>query len=80
VGRSPLDLPVVSVAVGGWTDGRRRIIIGGFGAYPVMAMDGNDLGKVELAIKNACSQLPSNKTSEYILETAKTLARRLLEK
>jgi CO/xanthine dehydrogenase FAD-binding subunit len=80
VGRSPVDLPIVSVAVGEWTDGRRRIVIGGFGVHPVLAMDGKALETVEISIKNACSQLPNNNSSDYILETAKTLACRLLEK
>ncbi len=80
VGRSPLDLPIVSVAMGEWADGRRRIVVGGFGPYPVLAMDGKALDMLESSIKNACSQLPNHKNSEYILETAKTLARRLLEK
>ncbi len=80
VGRSPLDLPIISVAVGGWADGRRRIVIGGFGLYPVLVMDGKDLDTLEISIKNACSQLPNRENTEYILETAKTLAHRLLEK
>ena len=80
VGRSPLDLPIVSVAVGEWADGRKRIVIGGFGPYPVLAMDGKALDTLEMSIKNACSHLPNHDNSEYILETAKTLARRLLEK
>jgi CO/xanthine dehydrogenase FAD-binding subunit len=80
VGRSPQDLPVVSVAVGEWPTGRTRIVIGGFGAYPILAMDGKDLSALASAINNACSHLYTNQNSEYFLETAKTLARRLLEK
>jgi CO/xanthine dehydrogenase FAD-binding subunit len=80
VGRSPLDIPIVSVAIGEWPDGRKRIVIGGFDAYPVLALDGKDLTVVESSIKNACSHLPNNKNSEYILNTSQTLARRLLAK
>ena len=80
VGRSPLDIPIVSVAIGEWAEGRKRIVIGGFAGYPVLAMDGKELGAVETSIKNACSQLPNNKNSEYILETAQILAHRLLAK
>jgi CO/xanthine dehydrogenase FAD-binding subunit len=80
VGRSPLDIPIVSVAIGEWADGRKRIVIGGFSAYPVLAMDGKELDALDSSFKNACSQLPNNKNSEYILETARTLARRLLAK
>jgi CO/xanthine dehydrogenase FAD-binding subunit len=80
VGRSPLDMPIVSVAIGEWADGRRRIVIGGFSEFPVLAMDDKELGTVESAIKNACSQSSNNQNSEYILETAQTLTRRLLAK
>jgi CO/xanthine dehydrogenase FAD-binding subunit len=80
VGRSPQDLPVVSVAVAEWPTGRTRITIGGFGVQPILALDGTDLGEIDSAIKNACSQSPNNKPPNYILETATTLAHRLLEK
>jgi CO/xanthine dehydrogenase FAD-binding subunit len=80
VGRSPLDLAIVSVAVGEWSGGRRRVVIGGFGLYPVLAMDDGDVTQIESFIKNACSQLTNNKNYEFVLETAKTLARRLAEK
>jgi CO/xanthine dehydrogenase FAD-binding subunit len=79
VGRSPLDRPIVSVAVGEWAGGRKRVVIGGFASYPVLAMDGKDLALVESSIKIACSLLSNNQISEYILETAKNLARRLLD-
>jgi len=80
VGRSPVDIPIVSVTIGKWTSGRTRVVIGGFGAYPVLAMDGTDLSKVDYSIKNACSQLHPTNNSEYILEIAKTLAGRLVGK
>ena len=80
VGRSPQDLPIVSVAVGEWADGRRRVVIGGDAAFPVLAMDGKDIGTVESSIENACSQLSKSQNSEYIPKIATTLARRLLEK
>jgi CO/xanthine dehydrogenase FAD-binding subunit len=80
VGRSPQDLPIVSVAVSEWPTGRIRIAIGGFGSQPVLALDGTISGEIDSAIKIACSQLPNNKMQNYILETTKTLAHRLLEK
>ena len=78
VGRSPQDLPIVSVCVAEWADGRMRVILGGEAVYPILAMDSKDMGVVELSIKIACSQLLTSQNSDYILETGKTLARRLL--
>lgn len=80
VGRSPLDIPMVSVAVGEWPTGRKRIVIGGFGLCPTIVVDGLDATGLEAGIKNACSQLPTNINSKYIQKTTKTLALRLLEK
>ena len=80
VGRSPLDIPIVSLAVGEWPTGRKRIVIGGFGLYPTVVVDGMDAAGLESGIKIACSQLPNNINSKYIQKTAKTLAHRLLEK
>jgi len=80
VGRSPMDIPIVSVAIGAWPSGRTRIVVGGFGSHPVLVMDGADLQKAEFAIKNACSHALSGRNQEFVQETAITLARRLLEK
>jgi len=80
VGRSPLDIPMISVAIGEWPTGRKRVVIGGFGTHPALAMDGMDLTGLESSIKIACSQLINTKNHYYILKTAKTLALRLLEK
>jgi CO/xanthine dehydrogenase FAD-binding subunit len=79
VGRTPQDFPIVSVAVGKWPGGRTRIVVGGFGAHPRLVMDGTDLRKVEYFIENACSHLTTTLNSKFIQETAKILARRLLE-
>jgi hypothetical protein len=43
-------------------------------------MDGKELDALDSSFKNACSQLPNDKNSEYILKTAQTLAHRLLAK
>jgi CO/xanthine dehydrogenase FAD-binding subunit len=80
VGRSPLDIPMVSVAVGKWSTGRKRIVIGGFGLSPMLMIDGTEMAGLESGIKNACSHSPNNINSKYIQQTAKTLALRLLEK
>ncbi len=78
VGRSPMDIPIVSVAIGEWSTGRTRIVIGGSGPYPILALDGTDLQKIEPAIYNACSQLDTNKNQKFFQETATVLARRIL--
>jgi CO/xanthine dehydrogenase FAD-binding subunit len=79
VGRSPMDRPVVCVAVARWPSGRTRVALGGLTAAPLLAMDGTDAGGAESAIINACSHLDTKWASrEYIQETAKTLVSRLI--
>lgn len=80
LGRSPMDNPIVSVAIGEWPTGRIRIVIGGCGPHPVLAMDGTDLEKVESSIIIACSQIPNKSNQKFIQETSTILAYRLLEK
>lgn len=80
VGRSPMDIPIVSVAIGEWPTGRTRIVVGGFGPHPVLVMDGVDLEKTESAMINACSHITTSGNQELFQETAIALARRLLEK
>jgi CO/xanthine dehydrogenase FAD-binding subunit len=80
IGRSPMDKPIVSVAIGEWRTGRTRIVIGGFGPHPVLAMDGTDLEKAESFIINACSQVSNKINHKFIQEISIILAFRLLEK
>ena len=80
VGRSPRDIPIVSVTIGEWPTGRKRIVVGGFGPHPMLAADGIDTSEVEFAIIDACSQLDNKNNQKYIQKIAIILASRLLEK
>ena len=55
VARSPADLPVVCVAVAQWASGRTRVVAGGWGAAPNVAMDGQGSDGAVDAIGNALS-------------------------
>ncbi len=80
VARSPADQPVVCVAVAQWPGGRTRAAVGGFGKYPVLAMDGPEPGGIEAAVENVCSQAQDQWASaEYRQVAAVTLAKRCLE-
>ncbi|MDR3574946.1 MAG: FAD binding domain-containing protein [Anaerolineaceae bacterium] len=80
VSRTPGDRPIVCVAIGKWSSGRTRVVIGGFGSAPLLAMDGPEARGAESAIKIAHSQYikPGNNKT-YQLEITKILVHRLLE-
>jgi CO/xanthine dehydrogenase FAD-binding subunit len=40
VARTPKDVPIVAVAAAKWPNQRLRVAVGGFGAVPVLALDG----------------------------------------
>ncbi len=80
VARSPADLPIVCVAVARWVSGRTRIVVGGYGASPMMVLDGQEqegaLPVVESAMANAEDEWA---TAEYRADVAQTLTKRCLE-
>lgn len=80
VSRTPVDLPIVSAAVARWPGGRTRVVVGGLGTAPVVAMDGLEAGGAEEAAGNAYSHFPDLPTTEqdYINQTARVLVRRLI--
>lgn len=51
VGRSPVDQPLLIVAVGHWPSGRTRVVLGGFGSAPVLALDGPQPGGAVEAVR-----------------------------
>ncbi|MFA5875040.1 MAG: FAD binding domain-containing protein, partial [Anaerolineales bacterium] len=53
VARSPADKPIVCAALAQWPAGRTRLVIGGWGSSPSVAMDGNEPSGVEDAARNA---------------------------
>jgi CO/xanthine dehydrogenase FAD-binding subunit len=80
VARSPVDLPIVCVAVARWASGRTRIVLGGYGSSPMMVLDGQEQGGalpvVENAMINADDQWAS---AEYRADVAQKLTKRCLE-
>jgi len=77
VGRSPVDKTIVCVALSHWDSGRTRLAMGGFGAAPILAMDGNEPGGLDLAARSAFSTASDEwASSEYRSEIAAVLASR----
>jgi len=81
VARSPADLPVVAVAVAQWPSGRTRVVLGGMGEQPVMAMDGAfDEDQAQSAVENALFSSDDQWASAaYRIDVAKTLTKRCLD-
>lgn len=79
VGRTPMDLPLVAVAVARWPSGRTRVVVGGWGDAPRLALDGPEADGTEVAARNAAYEAEDHLASaEYRREMAATLARRCL--
>jgi CO/xanthine dehydrogenase FAD-binding subunit len=77
VARTPADLPIVSLALCHWPSGRTRLALGGWGAAPVLAMDGRDPSGVAEAVENALSAASDQwATADYRLTAARALAAR----
>ncbi|MDH5606867.1 MAG: FAD binding domain-containing protein [Anaerolineae bacterium] len=80
VARSPADLPIVCAAAARWSSGRARLVLGGYGDAPLMAVDGNDANDILPAVENAYSTAADQWASaEYRADTAKVLAQRCLD-
>lgn len=80
VARTPADLPIVCAALAQWASGRTRLALGGYGAHPLLAMDGTEADGLEAAAKNAFHEASDQWASaEYRIEVAATLARRCME-
>jgi CO/xanthine dehydrogenase FAD-binding subunit len=81
VARTPADLPIVCAAVARWPSGRTRVILGGVGDGPVLAMDGPDQGGEEISASDAYSHAGDEwASSEYRQEMAQVLVKRCLAK
>lgn len=80
VARTPADQPIVCAAVAHWPSGRTRLALGGFGATPLLALDGPDPSGIEEAARNTYSQAGDEWASaEYRQEMAVLLAKRCLD-
>lgn len=81
VARTPADVPIVFAALTQWNSGRTRLALGGYGASPLLAMDGTEADGLETAARNAFHEAADPWASaEYRMDVAATLARRCLEK
>ncbi len=79
VGRTPLDRPLVAVAVARWPSGRTRVVVGGWGDAPRLALDGPEADGAEAAARNAAYDAEDHLASaEYRREVAAILTRRCL--
>lgn len=80
VARSPADLPIVCVAIARWESGRARIVLGGYGASPMMVFDGQEQGGALPVVENAMANAEDEWASaEYRTDVAQTLTKRCLE-
>ena len=79
VARSPSDKPIIFSSLCKWPSGRFRLVIGGWGAAPSVAMDGNDISGIESAARNVAHDAADDWASaEYRREIAPILAKRCL--
>jgi CO/xanthine dehydrogenase FAD-binding subunit len=80
VSRTPADKPIVCAALARWNSGRTRLVLGGYGKNPLLAMDGTEADGLEAAARNAFHESTDAWASaEYRMDAAATLAKRCLE-
>lgn len=80
VARTPADKPIVCAALASWPSGRTRLVLGGYGKAPLLAMDGTESEGLEEAARNAFHEATDEWASaDYRMDVAATLARRCLE-
>jgi len=78
--RTPADRPVVCAALARWPSGRVRLALGGFGALPLLVLDGPEAGGLETAARSAYAYAGDQWASaEYRSAVAGELAGRCLE-
>ena len=79
--RTPADKPIVCAALAQWNSGRTRLALGGYGASPMLAMDGTESEGIEAAARNTYHEATDDYASaEYRMDVASTLAKRCLER
>ena len=80
VAKTPADKPIVCAALAQWNSGRTRLVLGGYGKSPMLAMDGTEAEGVEAAARNTYHEATDEWASaEYRIDIAATLAKRCLE-
>jgi CO/xanthine dehydrogenase FAD-binding subunit len=77
--RTPLDQPILCVAICRWPSGRTRVALGGYGKSPILAMDGPEAGGAEMAVQNAYLHAEDKWASgEYRSRAAAALLRQMI--
>lgn len=80
VARTPGDKSIVCAALASWPSGRARLALGGYGASPLLAMDGTESEGLEEAARNAFHEANDEWASaEFRIDVAATLAKRCQE-
>ncbi len=80
VSRTPSDKPIVCAALAQWNSGRTRLVLGGYGKNPSLAMDGTEAEGLASAARNAFHESNDEFASaEYRMDVAATLATRCLK-
>ena len=80
VSKTPSDKPIVCAALAQWNSGRTRLVLGGYGKSPILAMDGTEAEGVDTAARNAYHEATDEYASaEYRMDIASTLAKRCME-
>jgi len=80
VSRTPADKPIVCAALAQWNSGRTRLVLGGYGKSPMLAMDGTEADGAQAAARNTYHEATDEWASaEYRVDVASTLAKRCLE-
>ncbi|MDP2778583.1 MAG: FAD binding domain-containing protein [Anaerolineales bacterium] len=80
VSRTPVDKPIICAALTQWASGRTRLVLGGYGKSPMLAMDGTEADGLEIAVSNAYHEATDEWASaEYRMDVAAVLAKRCLE-
>ncbi len=81
IARSPADQCIVCAAIAHWNSGRTRLVLGGWGEAPILAMDGPEHTGIETAARSAYSHAEDEWASaEYRQEMAGVLALRGLQR
>lgn len=79
IARTPADLPLLIIAMARWQGGRTRVAVGGFGAIPLLAMDGTETAGAGFAVRSALTDSGDAwASSEYRSAAGISLARRMV--
>jgi putative selenate reductase FAD-binding subunit len=81
VSKTPADKPLVAAALAQWKSGRTRLVLGGYGKSPILAMDGTEADGLDIAARNAYHEAQDEWASaEYRMDVAAVLAKRCIDK